>query len=217
MPFRVFDDRQLDAVITQRVHGEAHPVHRDGALGDHERPQGGRKHHVDEPGVTNLLGADYDAEGIDVSEYHMAAQSIAEAHGALEVDVSASAPRVDGGPPQRGDHGGHREPAGPVVVRAVLAHGQARAVDGDAFAVDQVGISAADAQFAPGRRVGDVGDPSQVVHEPREHPLVSLQKQRRRSSGRHRVPSAPRRETGALARPVATETSQRPTARLRRG
>ena len=217
VPFGVFDDGQLNAVVVQRVHGEAHAVHRDGAVCDHERSQGDGEYHIDEPRIADLFGTGNDAEIIDVAEYHVAAESITEAHGALEVDTSAGRPGVDGGPTERGDYSGDGEPPAAVIVHALFAHRQARAIGGDAFAVDQVGIAAADAQFASGRRVGDVGDKSQVVHEPREHPLVSLQKQRRRSSGRHPVPSAPRRVTAAPVRPAAQEAPRRPTGRRRRG
>ena len=101
-----------------------------------------------------------------VALHEVAAQPVADPQGALEVHPSPASPVADRGPTERRDDGANREP-----TLAVLDHGEARAVDGNALTVDEIAVAALDAKLASGLGVGDARNRSNVVDQSGKHEI----------------------------------------------
>ena len=97
------------------------------------------------------------------------AQAIAGPQRALEVDTLADLPVSHGGAIERGHDGRHGEPMG-----AEIAHGEARALAGNAFTRNDVVVATGDPKFAPCFGVAYLRNRPDVIHKPGEHQAASV-------------------------------------------
>ena len=112
--------------------GETDAVNGDGAFADHLTGQFGRARKPEHLPLALPVTFFHPAQAINVSLNNVAAQSVADFQGALQVDVLTGLKRAQVGQAQR-----LRPDLKAKRFRGVIDDRQAHAIDGDAFPADQ--------------------------------------------------------------------------------
>src|SRR4051812_32645957 len=104
-----------------------------------------RDGYVDEKRVTAQLPGNDHPDAIDMCLDNVAAETVAGAHGALEIDTGSVLPVANGSALECRSDGSSLEP-----IRPKVPNGQARPVHSDAFTGFEIVECSVDAQLTPG-------------------------------------------------------------------
>src|SRR6266550_2204492 len=119
-----------DPVLCQRVHGEAHAIHREGTMQHRRLRDFGRDANVHEHRVIDFGDPLHRAHAVDMALHEMPTEPVAGSQRTLQIDGSTLLPLADQGPAERRLH----RVNGKGSLHNLL-DGQAGAVDSDALAL----------------------------------------------------------------------------------
>jgi hypothetical protein len=146
------------------VDREAHAIHGDGAVPYHKVGEPRRESKIDQACIPVAAYASDARHAVDVTLYEVSAKAIADAQRTLEIHSATRLPRRERGARERRRHRGSAEPPTPA-----LTDGEARTVDGDALALEEIVVAATDPKLTARGRVSDSLDSADVVDQAREH------------------------------------------------
>ena len=162
---RVLNHRELHhPFLRNRIHGETHAVHGDGAVRHGQRHQFCRHFNINQRGVAALRHSANGRHAIHMSLHEMSAEPIADGERAFEIHTLPLGPRRDRGAVERGDHRRDRKPPRPA-----LAHREARPIHGNRLTVAYRLVRALNAELPPRIRGADAVDGASVGDEASEH------------------------------------------------
>ena len=144
VPQREVNQRQLQGTRRRQViDRQTHPIDRNRAVLYHKLGEARRQSKVDETRISLLPDVFDRRDAVDMALHEVSAEPVADFNRALEVYSLAGAPSTDRRPAECRLHGRDGEPAG-----AVREHGQASAVDRDAFAVAEIRVARFNTELA---------------------------------------------------------------------
>src|SRR6266550_1281750 len=119
-----------DSVLCERVHGEAHAIHRESTMEHRRLRDFGRDANVHEHRVIDFGDPFHRAHAVDMALHEMPTEPVAGSQRTLQIDGSTLLPLADQGPAERRLH----RMNGKGSLHNLL-DGQAGAVDSDALAL----------------------------------------------------------------------------------